>query len=129
MKNLARLMALTLVAMLATAAFAANGTAPTTLSLHLTEKTNIAGTSLAPGDYKVYVDRNGDQASVRVQDGKKELVNTSAQFKDSGKVEGGTQLVVNKSDRRVIELRSNKLKGSLVFAGADSGTGSDGSSK
>jgi hypothetical protein len=114
MNRIARWTALTLITLLATAAFAADAAAATKLSLTLTEATTIAGTKLAPGEYTVLVNRDGDSAKVRVNSGSKELVNTTAKFREMSQFVGGTVLARTPA-REVVELQSKKLKGALVF--------------
>jgi hypothetical protein len=114
MNRIAKWTALTLITFLATAVFAADANSATKLTLNLTEATTIAGTKLAPGDYTVIVNRDGDNAKVRVTSGSKELVNTTAKFREMDKFVGGTVLARTPA-REVVELQSKKLKGALVF--------------
>ena len=128
MKIFAKLTGFTLVALLATAAYAADGSA-SKLSLHLTEAASIAGTKLAPGDYNVFVTRDGDQAKVRVTSGHHEFVNTTAKYRAMDKFPGGLAVAQN-SSHEVVELQSRKLRGALVFGSAGTGySTADGSSK
>lgn len=128
MKIFAKLTGFTLVALLATAAYAADGNA-SKLSLHLTEAASIAGTKLAAGDYNVYVTRDGDDAKVRVTSGKHELINTTAKYKAMKRFPGSLAVAQTES-HEVVELQSRKLGGALVF-GSTGATYSpaDGSSK
>ena len=127
MKNIAKMTVLTLVALLATMAFAADAATSNKISLHLTEPASIAGTQLAAGDYNVFVTRDGDDAKVRVTDGKREVVSTTAKFRVMDKFVGATALATSTS-HEVVELQSKKLKGALVFSSAASGTTAQGSS-
>jgi hypothetical protein len=125
MKNVVKLTFLTVVALLATMAFAADAAAGNKISLHLTEPVSIAGTQLAPGDYKIFVTRDGDDAKVRVTDGPREVLNTTAKFRAMDKFVGDTALAKSTS-HEVVELQSKKLKGALVFnstAGASTAQG------
>src|SRR3569832_2076156 len=121
MNRIARWTALTLITFLAVAAFAADAAAPTKISLNLTRESTIAGTKLAAGDYNVFVTRDGDNAKVLVKSGSKEVVNTTAKFRDMDKFVGGTVLARTTADQ-VVELQSKKLKGALVFNVESNGT-------
>ena len=126
MKNIAKTIVLALFALLATAAFA--GDASSKISLHLTSASTISGTKLAPGDYNLYVTRDGDNAKVRVTNGPKELVNTTAKYRAMDQFVGGVA-VAKTAANDIVEVQSSKLKGALVFS-ATEGTGtSEGSSK
>ena len=127
MKNLAKTIVLALFALLATAAFAGDA-ATTKLNLHLTDAATVAGTKLAPGDYNLFVTRDGDDAKVRVTSGSKEFVNTTAKYRAMDKFAGDVAVARTKTNE-VVEVQSKKLKGALVFSGSE-GTGtSEGSSK
>ncbi len=127
MKRIARLTALTLITFLATAVFAADGGAASKQTLTLSQTTSIAGVKLEAGDYKLFVTRDGDSAKVRITSGSKELVNTSAQFKEMSKFVGDVVLARNSSNE-VVELQSKKLKGALVF-NPQAGAATQGNSK
>ncbi len=116
MKLIAKLTALTLVAFLAISAFAGTAATPNTtkITLNLDQAATIAGTKLAAGEYNVYVSRNGDDATVRVTSGRRELVNTAGHFKPMKDFTGVTAIVVNGS-RDILEFQSMKLKGAVVF--------------
>jgi len=126
MKNFVKLTLLTLVAFLATAVFAADSSA-TKLNLHLTSDATIAGTKLTAGDYHVFVTRDGDSSTVRVNDGPKEVVSTTATYKPMTQFTGDVAIARNTSNE-VVELQSKKLKGALVFA-PGGGTTGNGNSK
>ncbi len=119
MKLIAKLTALTLVAFLAISAFAGTAATPNTTKITLTldQAATIAGTKLAAGEYKIYVNRNGDDATVRITDGKREVVNTAAKFQSRTDFDGVTSILIN-ANRDVLELRSLKLKGALLFDAA-----------
>lgn len=125
MKLFAKLAA---IALLSTAAFAADGTT-TKLTLNLSEAATVAGTKLAPGSYDVYVTRNGDSAQVKFKQYSKEVVNTTASFKPMSSFAGGVAVAQTQS-HEVLELQSRKLGGAFIFnSSAQTGAPAQGSSK
>ena len=114
MKIFAKITTFSFVVLFALAAFAADSSA-TKVSLHLTEGVSIAGTKLAAGDYSVFVTREGDSAKVRVTDGSKEVINTTAKFKTMEKFPNGVA-ISKTTAREVVELQSKKLGGAVVFS-------------
>ncbi len=128
MKLIAKLTAMTMVAFLATASFAAGADSNSTkISLSLDSAKTIAGTKLEPGNYNVYVQRTGDDAKVRITQGKHEIVSTTGKYRAMARLNDSTALSVNK-DSEVLELQSPKIKGAVVFD-AEKAQTSEGSSK
>ena len=127
MKMFAKIATFTFTVLLAMAAFAADPAA-SKLSLHLTEGVTIAGTKLDAGDYNVFVTRDGDGAKVRVTNGPKEVVNTTAKFRSMDKFPNGVAISKTTS-REVVELQSKKIGGALVFNTSNAPAAADGSSK
>ena len=117
MKFIARIILVALVALMAMTAFAADASTTTKFDLNLTNATTFAGVTLQPGAYKVFVDRTGDSAKVRIAKGGKDVVNTTAKFKQVEKMQTELSLALDPA-RNVSELNSAKLKGTLLFDGA-----------
>ncbi len=115
MKIVARITLLFLVALVAASAFGAGKT--TKIDISLSKPTTFAGTTLAPGDYKVYVDRDGTNANVRITSHGKEVVKTTAAFRELAFASSLAALQVDNA-RNAMELQSAAIHGAIVFGPA-----------
>ncbi len=107
-KSLLLGMALTL----ATSAFAANKA-----SLQISEPTQIAGTKLAPGDYKVEWDGNGPSVEMSILKGKSVVAKVPAQIVNLDQAAPANATVVKKNDdgsRSLSQIRVGGKKYALA---------------
>ncbi len=121
MKLVSKFMVVALLVLLVATAFAADAKK---VSFTLEQPTTFNGTTLSAGQYVAYVERDGANANVRIRKGDKEVVNTTAAFREMTDA-SVTALVVDTA-RNVKEIRSSKLKGALVFSGAPANSAAGG---
>lgn len=112
MKSMMKLVVVTLVLMLAVAAFAGN-----IGNLKLNSDSTVAGTKLAAGDYKVTVDGTGpDVKVIFAQDGKVKATVNGKLATEATAPEFSSVVTTKKGDSvAVTELRLAKMKGSVKF--------------
>jgi hypothetical protein len=111
---------------LATSTFAAE---KNTVNMSINHPAVVSGTTLQPGDYKIQLDRNGDQVQATFISRGKTVVTKSGRFEARPALPDGVSLKVQNSDNSVREIGVKKLKGAIVFdqatAEAPSSTGSN----
>jgi len=91
---------------LATSAFAANKA-----TMQITETTQIAGTKLAPGDYKIEWDGNGPGVDVSILKGKSVVAKVPAQMVNLDSPSPANATVVKKNDDGTRTLSQIRLSG------------------
>jgi hypothetical protein len=112
MKHIRKIAVMTFVLLLAVSAFAANKSA---VDLKITSNTVVNGTTLAPGDYKIVFDRNGDAVQAKFLSSGKTVATTSGRFEPRSSFGGSVSLVVNSSDHTVQQILVQKMKGAIVL--------------
>lgn len=107
--------------LMAVSAFAAN---KSSVDLTLNNKAVVNGTTLAPGDYKVVLDRNGDNVQTTFLSKGKTVATSAGHFEQRTAFPGAVSLMVNDSDRSVRQIVVQKMKGAVIFDnGASSAAG------
>lgn len=91
---------------LATSAFAANKA-----TMQITEPTQIAGTKLAPGDYKVEWDGNGPNVDVSILKGKSVVAKVPGQVVNLDSPSPANATVIKKNDDGSRSLSQIRLSG------------------
>lgn len=127
MKHLQKLALILCTLLLATVAFAADKNNSVNLSLN--NKAVVNGTTLQPGDYKVVLDRNGNDVKATFVKSGKTVATATGHFEErpTGVNGSGVAVVVNDSDRALRQLVIGKMKGAVVLdnSNASSGGGSN----
>ena len=100
-------------------AFAANANKG---SFQLQHPTNVAGKQLATGSYTVQWDGSGDQVSVKIYQGKKEMASTSAQVVKIDRPASYDQTITSSGDNGSSTLSEIRFRGK-TFALRLSGEG------
>ena len=127
MKHLQKLALILATLLLATVAFAADKNNSVNLSLN--NKAVVNGTTLQPGDYKVVLDRTGNDVKATFVKSGKTVATATGHFEErpTGVNGSGVAVVVNDSDRALRQLVIGKMKGAVVLdnSNASSGGGSN----
>jgi hypothetical protein len=105
--------------LLATSAFAAD---KSTVNMSIDHPAVITGTTLQPGDYKIQLDRNGDQVQATFITHGKTVATKSGHFEARPSLPDGVSLVTKNSDKSVKEIGVKKMKGAIVFDQASAET-------
>ena len=115
MKHLQKLALILCTLLLATVAFAADKS--NTVNLSLNNKAVVNGTTLEPGDYKIALDRSGNDVKATFLKGGKTVATCSGHFEERTAQVGGSgvAVVVNDSDRALRQILINKMKGAVVL--------------
>lgn len=120
MKHIRKFAVMTFGLLLAVSAFAAN---KSSVTLSLATKSTVNGTTLAPGDYKVLLDRNGDAVQATFVSHGKTVATSSGHFESRSAFGGAVSVVVSQNDRAIQQILVQKMKGAIVL---DNGTPSAG---
>lgn len=91
-------------------------------SFQLQHPTNVAGKQLATGNYTVQWDGSGDQVSVKIYQGKKEMASTSAQVVKIDRPASYDQTITTSGDNGASSLSEIRFRGK-TFALRLSGEG------
>ena len=101
-------------------------------SLGLQHPTNVAGKTLATGDYTVRWDGQGDQVDVKIYKGKNVVASVPARIVQLSSPAGSNSAVVSNDSNgtsSLAEIRFGGKKMALRIAGDGSGSSSSGASK
>ena len=101
-------------------------------SFQLQHPTNVAGKQLAPGNYTVQWDGSGDQVSVKIYQGKKEMASTSAQVVKIDRPASYDQTITTSGDNGASSLSEIRFRGktfALRLSGEGGNSGSAGSAQ
>lgn len=109
---------------LATSTFAAE---KSTVNMSIDHPAVVSGTTLQPGDYKIQLDRNGDQVQATFITRGKTVATKSGHFEARPALPNGVSLKVQNSDNSVKEIGVKKMKGAIVFDEASAAAPSNGS--
>lgn len=96
-------------------------------SFQLQHPTNVAGKQLATGNYTVQWDGSGDQVSLKIYQGKKEMASTSAQVVKIDRPASYDQTITSSGDNGSSTLSEIRFRGK-TFALRLSGEGGSSSS-
>jgi hypothetical protein len=110
--------------LLAGSAFAAE---KNTVNMSIDHPAVVAGTTLQPGDYKIQLDRNGDQVQATFVTRGKTVATKSGRFEARPALPNGVSLVTKNSDKSVKEIDVKKINGAIVFDDANAAAPSTGS--
>jgi hypothetical protein len=124
MKRAGRIAGLSFTVLLAVSAFASD---KSTLNLRLDQKAVVNGTTLPAGDYKVELQRNGDQVQATFISKGKAVTSQNAHFENRTALPNGVSVVSDATNNSIKEIDSKKLKGGIVFGGASSESSPSGS--
>jgi hypothetical protein len=113
MKAFFKLGVLILTLLLAASAFAANN--KSSVDLTLNHKAAVNGTTLEPGDYKIILERQGDNIQATFRSSGKTIATSTGHFEQRSAFPGSVSVVVNESDRELRQLVVQKMKGAVVF--------------
>jgi hypothetical protein len=120
MKQIRKIVGMTFVLLLAVSAFASD---KSSINLTLNHPSVINGTTLAAGDYKVVLDRNGDAVQATFLSGRKTVATSSGHFEQRKAFGGGVSLVLDDRDRSIQQIVVQKMKGAVVFDNAAASAG------
>ena len=101
-------------------------------SFQLQHPTNVAGKQLATGSYTVQWDGSGDQVSVKIYQGKKEMASTSAQVVRIDRPASYDQTITTSGDNGASSLSEIRFRGktfALRLNGEGGSSGSAGSAQ
>jgi len=124
LNNLAKTVALGLVVLMATGAFASNkGT------LQVSEAVELNGQQLAAGDYQVRWEGSGSNVELTVMQGRKEIVKTTAKEVGLDRAPAYDTAVITHSNGKaeVSQIRFAGKKTAFELGGSDRASMSDGS--
>ena len=123
MKNIAFASFLVL---LTASAFAAE---KNTVDMTLGHPAVVSGTTLQPGDYKIQLNRSGDQVQATFITHGKTVATKTGHFETRPALPDGVSLKIQNSDNSVREIGVKRMKGAVVFdqttAGAAPSNGND----
>ena len=118
MKHIGKIAVIFAALLISVSAFAAD---KSTVNLTLNDKAVLNGTALQPGDYKVVLDRDGNNVQATFITRGKEVAKSSGHFEQRDAFAGsGVSLVTNNGDRAIQQLVVKKMKGAVVFENAAS---------
>lgn len=112
MKHMWKFVVVTFALLLAVSAFAAN---KSSVNLTLNHQAVVNGVTLAPGDYKILLDRNGDAVQATFLASGKTVATTAGHFEQRTKFPASVSLVIGDNDRAVQQIVVEKLKGAVVL--------------
>lgn len=119
MKHMGKIAVIFAALLITVSAFAAN---KNSVNLTLNDKAMVNGTTLQPGDYKVVLDRDGDNVQATFITKGKEVAKSSGHFEQRTSFVSGVSLVTNNSDHAIQQIVVAKMKGAVVLdSGAASG--------
>jgi hypothetical protein len=101
-----------LLLLAATALAASNKSA---IDLTLNHQVVVNGTTLQPGDYKIVLERDGDNVQATFRSSGKTVATSTGHFEQRTNMPGPVSLVVGDKDRAVQQLLVQKMKGAVVF--------------
>src|SRR3569833_10933 len=115
MKHLQKLALMLCTLLLATVAFAADKA--NTVNLSLNNKAVVNGTTLEPGDYKIALDRTGNDVKAPFLKAGNPVASCSGHFEERTALVGGSGVagVVNDSVRALRQILISKMKGAVVL--------------
>jgi hypothetical protein len=120
MKQIRKIVGITFVLLLAVSAFAAN---KSTVNLTLNHPSIVNGTTLAPGEYKVVMDRNGDAVQTTFLSNGKAVATSSGHFEQRKAFGGSVSLMLDDRDRSIQQIIVEKMKGAVIFDNAAASSG------
>lgn len=120
MKQIRKIVGMTFVLLLAASAFASD---KSTVNLTLNHASIVNGTTLAPGDYKVVMDRNGDAVQATFLSGKKTVATSSGHFEQRNAFGGAVSVMLDDRDRSIQQIIVQKMKGAVVLDSAAASAG------
>lgn len=112
MKQIRNLGILIASVLLAISAFAAE---KSSVDLTLNHEAVVNGTTLAPGNYKVVLERNGDNVQASFRSSGKTVASSTGHFEQRTVFPASVAVVVGNSDHSVQQLLVQKMKGAVVF--------------
>jgi hypothetical protein len=112
MKKFGMMTVFSFAILLAASAFASD---KNSLNLTLESKASVAGTPLAPGDYKIELTRNGDQVQATFISRGKTVTTKNGHIESRSSIPDGVSTVTNVKDNSILEIDAKKLKGGIVF--------------
>jgi hypothetical protein len=115
MKHLQKLALIVCTLLLATVAFAADKS--NSVNLTLNNKAVVNGTTLEPGDYKIALDRTGNDVKATFLKAGKPVATAAGHFEERTAQGGGSGVAVgvNDSDRALRQILISKMKGAVVL--------------
>jgi hypothetical protein len=111
--------------LVAGSAFASDKTP--SLNLTLDHKATLSGTTLEPGDYKIKIERNGDQVQATFISNGKTVTSKAGHFENRSSIPDGVSFVSSSNDgndQTILEIDASKLKGGIVFDQSNSASSS-----
>ena len=99
--------------LLAAGALAANNKSAVDLTLN--HQVVVNGTTLTPGDYKVVLEREGDNVQATFRSAGKTVATSTGHFEQRANMPASVSLVVGEKDRALQQILVQKLKGAVVF--------------
>lgn len=114
MKSTTKLFAVLFVLIFAVAAIAADFT---TGSIRISNEATVAGTKLAPGDYKVTIEGKGPEVKVSFAQNGSVKATATGTMTEEAKAPEYSSVLTNKTDNvvKISELRLAKTKGVVKF--------------
>lgn len=119
MKSIQKITVMMFALLLAVSAFAAN---KNSVDLTLNNQAYVNGATLAPGNYKVVLDRTGDSVQATFISNGKTVATSAGHFEQRTSFPASVALVVNNSDRAVQQILVQKMKGAVVLDAAGGAT-------
>jgi len=113
MKQVQKIAVLLFSMLLAITAFA--GTGKSSVDLTLNHKAVVNGTTLAPGDYKVVLERQGDAIQATFRTAGKTVATSTGHFEQRSAFPGSVSIMVNETDGTVQQLLVKKMNGAVIF--------------
>ncbi len=117
MKHIEKIAVIFAALLMTVSALAAN---KSSVNFTLTDKAMVNGTTLQPGDYKMVVDRDGNNVQATFITRGKEVAKSSGHFEQRDSFASGVSLVTNNTDRAIQQVVVQKLKGAVVLDNAAS---------
>jgi hypothetical protein len=115
MKQVQKFAVLIFALLLSMAAFAS--TNKTSVDLTLNHAAIVNGTTLAPGNYKVVLNRDGDNVQANFTQRGKTLASSNGHFEQRTSFPADVSIVVGDGDNAVQQILVQKMKGAVVLEG------------
>jgi hypothetical protein len=111
MKHLQKIAVLFAAVVLTVSAFAAKNSVTVTLN----DNAVVNGTNLPAGEYKVVIDRDGDNVQATFVSAGKTIAKTSGRFEQRSSLPSSVSLVTRNKDHAVQQILVPKMKGAIVL--------------
>lgn len=118
MKNIRNICVMICGLLLAVSAFAGS---KSSIDLTLNKQSVVNGTVLPAGEYKVILDRDGDNVQATFRASGKTVATTSGHFEQRTAFPSAVAVVLSDSDRAIQQILVKKMNGAVVLANSTEG--------